>query len=80
MYSRADEPLRMSDLADRLGIVPRSATTVVDALESAGLATRATDPANHAAALHMVTMQGGVFGCVSESASVIESTIWEDAS
>ena len=38
------------------------------------------DPANHAAALHMVTMQGGVFGCVSDSVSVIEGTTWEDAS
>lgn len=33
--------------------------------------TGATDPDNHAAALHMVTMQGGVFGAVADSASLI---------
>lgn len=31
----------------------------------------ATDPRNHAAALHMVKMQGGVFGAVSTSASLL---------
>jgi nicotinamidase-related amidase len=36
--------------------------------------TGATDPGNHAAALHMVTMQGGVFGCVADSAAVMEGT------
>ncbi|GAA3456728.1 biuret amidohydrolase [Dactylosporangium matsuzakiense] len=36
--------------------------------------TGATDPGNHAAALHMVTMQGGVFGCVATSQDVIAAT------
>jgi biuret amidohydrolase len=33
----------------------------------------ATDPANHLAALHMVKMQGGVFGTVSDSAALLKS-------
>ncbi|MFC4029873.1 cysteine hydrolase family protein [Streptomyces polygonati] len=36
--------------------------------------TGATDPSNHEAALHMVTMQGGVFGCVSTSDELIAAT------
>jgi nicotinamidase-related amidase len=35
--------------------------------------TGATDHDNHVAALRMVTMQGGVFGAVSDSQSVLAS-------
>lgn len=58
IIGRADEPLRMSAVADHLGIVPRSATTVVDALVAAGLVTRATDPANRRSTLVTPTEDG----------------------
>jgi nicotinamidase-related amidase len=38
-----------------------------------GDCTAATDPANHTAALKMVTMQNGVFGAVSTSTALIEA-------
>src|SRR5262249_34924462 len=44
-----EEPRRMTELAERLRVVPRSVTTVIDALEHAGLVRRAIDPANRRA-------------------------------
>jgi len=44
--AHSEQPPRMADLAARLDVVPRSVTTLVDALEDAGLAHRAQDPAN----------------------------------
>lgn len=58
IIGRDPEPLRMSALADHLGIVPRSATTVVDALVAAGLVNRAPDPANRRATLVSPTDAG----------------------
>jgi DNA-binding MarR family transcriptional regulator len=58
LISRSDEPPRMTELADRLGIVPRSLTTVVDALEEAGLVTREIDPRNRRAILLRLTERG----------------------
>ncbi|WP_246023449.1 MarR family winged helix-turn-helix transcriptional regulator [Nocardia yunnanensis] len=62
IIGRADEhgeqPLRMSALAEHLGIVPRSATTVVDALVAAGLVGRQADPANRRATLVTLTAAG----------------------
>ncbi|MBL1093111.1 MarR family winged helix-turn-helix transcriptional regulator [Streptomyces sp. NPDC001739] len=41
-----DTPPRMADLAQRLEVVPRAVTTLVDALEANGAVRRVPDPAN----------------------------------
>ena len=52
------EPVRIVTLAARLDIVPRSATTVVDALEQQGLVTRAPDPADRRSVLVQLSPVG----------------------
>ena len=57
--------LRLSDLAVRLRIAPRSATEVVDALEARGLVGRRPDPSDRRATLVELTGQGtGVLGAI----------------
>jgi DNA-binding MarR family transcriptional regulator len=58
MIARSEEPLRMTEIADRLGIVPRSLTTVIDALEEDGLVRREVDPRNRRAILLHLTDRG----------------------
>src|SRR3984957_12014545 len=58
LIARDEEPPRMTELADRLGIVPRSLTTVIDALEQAGLVQREIDPRNRRAILLRLTDHG----------------------
>jgi DNA-binding MarR family transcriptional regulator len=48
----------MSDLSDQLRIAPRSATEVVDALESRDLVRRRPDPSDRRATLVELTEQG----------------------
>jgi DNA-binding MarR family transcriptional regulator len=50
--------MRLSELSDRLHIAPRSATEVVDALESRGLVRRRPDPGDRRATLVEVTDDG----------------------
>jgi DNA-binding MarR family transcriptional regulator len=54
----ADRALRLSELAHQLGIVPRSATSVVDDLEAAGLVARKPDPNDRRATLVDLTPAG----------------------
>jgi DNA-binding MarR family transcriptional regulator len=58
VITRSEEPPRMTEIAARLGIVPRSLTTVIDSLEAAGLVRRETDPRNRRAILLHLT-EGG---------------------
>jgi DNA-binding MarR family transcriptional regulator len=58
IISRAGAPMRMGELAATLGVVPRSATDLVDALQEAGLVARAVDPANRRSVLVALTQQG----------------------
>lgn len=51
-------PQRMSELSDQLRIAARSATEVVDALESRGLIRRRPDPGDRRATLVELTEQG----------------------
>ncbi|KUF15245.1 MULTISPECIES: MarR family winged helix-turn-helix transcriptional regulator [Streptomyces] len=44
--SSYDTPPRMADLAQRLEVVPRAVTSLVDGLEGAGLVRRVPDPTN----------------------------------
>lgn len=55
-----DDPagVRVSHLASHLGIAPRSATEVADALETAGLVTRSPDPTDRRAVLLSLTDTG----------------------
>jgi DNA-binding MarR family transcriptional regulator len=52
------EGTRLSDLAEALHIVPRSATEVADALEARGLATRSPDPTDRRAVVLTPTEAG----------------------
>lgn len=50
--------VRSSELAHHLGIAPRSATEVVDALEAKGLVERSPDPSDRRATLVALTERG----------------------
>ena len=58
IVASAPEPLRMADLADQLDVVPRSATSMIDVLESAGLVDRRPDASDRRSIRLTVTKDG----------------------
>ncbi|MEU2774384.1 MarR family transcriptional regulator [Streptomyces sp. NPDC007162] len=53
-----DAPPRMADLAERLEVVPRAVTTLVDGLETSGKVRRVPDPTNRRVTRIEITDQG----------------------
>jgi DNA-binding MarR family transcriptional regulator len=51
-------PMRMNELSSVLGVVPRTTTTLADALEQEGLVRRLPDPADRRATLIEATGEG----------------------
>lgn len=54
----ADGPLRMAAIADRLDVVPRTVTDLVDGVEAAGLVARRPDPEDRRATFVALTADG----------------------
>ncbi|MEV6765706.1 MarR family transcriptional regulator [Streptomyces sp. NPDC051105] len=53
-----DTPPRMADLAERLEVVPRAVTTLVDGLEASGKVCRVPDPTNRRVTRIEITDEG----------------------
>ena len=58
LLTRAGGSVRIGELAARLEVVPRSATSMVDALEAAGLVERTPDPIDRRSILVGLTDSG----------------------
>lgn len=76
MVVDADPPLRLSELAERLRIVPRSATEVVDALEQRDLVVRRPDPADRRATCVVATPEGQRLVTVIEEVRASEASAY----
>ena len=50
--------LRMNELSTALGVVPRTVTTIIDALENDRMVARLADPADRRATLVQITEEG----------------------
>jgi DNA-binding MarR family transcriptional regulator len=58
LLHEASQAMRMADIACRLEIVARSATTMVDALAATGLVARTGDPTDRRSVLVMISPEG----------------------
>jgi DNA-binding MarR family transcriptional regulator len=54
----ADGPLRMATIAERLAVVPRTVTDLVDGVEAAGLVARHPDPGDRRSTFVALTTDG----------------------
>ena len=58
ILARRGEPMRIGDLAARFEVAPRSATSMIDSLETLGLVERRADPTDRRSVLVGLTADG----------------------
>lgn len=58
ILARREEPMRIGDLAARFEVAPRSATSMIDSLETLGLVERRADPTDRRSVLVGLTADG----------------------
>jgi len=58
ILARRGEPMRIGDLAARFEVAPRSATSMIDSLETLGLVLRRADPTDRRSVLVGLTAEG----------------------
>lgn len=81
MLDRHGAPLRMSDIARRIEVVPRAATTVVESLEAKGLVTREIDPGDRRSILVRPTTDGaGILGELAKARDEAAAALFGRAS
>jgi DNA-binding MarR family transcriptional regulator len=77
IIGHARSPLRMSEIARRIEVVPRSATSVVEVLERRGLVAREMDPEDRRSVLVRLTPAGGqLFASLGEARDEAASAIF----
>ena len=75
----ATEPLRMTDIANRLVLSPGGATKVIDRLEEMGYVVRSPDPTDRRATLLQITDEGRE--AMARNRAIIDeglSAVWAD--
>jgi DNA-binding MarR family transcriptional regulator len=79
LFLLADGPRTQRELADALGVTPRSVTTYVDDLAAAGLLTREPHPTDRRATLVTLSEQGAqTAGGLVEGRSVLAEQLFAD--
>ncbi|AUM16668.1 MULTISPECIES: MarR family winged helix-turn-helix transcriptional regulator [Rhodococcus] len=74
VVGHSPEPLRLGDVAKSLRIAPRSATEVIDRLETRGLTRRVADPADRRAVCVHLTDEGRRITAELDAARDAEAT------
>ena len=81
ILARTSDPMRMSQIAREIEVVPRSATTLVEGLEERGLVRREIDPADRRSVIVILTDSAqGLLSDLAEARSEASTLLFANLS